>query len=103
MMNKATATDDRHQTITWGAAQLGIAQGVLDAVADGLHRGERRPARARRGLGRPGAPTTRRPCAMANREAVRKAIGVCVEGRDPAAAAALVGAARLAREPVLRR
>ena len=36
MMNKATATDDRHQTITWGAAQLGIAQGVLDAVADGL-------------------------------------------------------------------
>ena len=36
MMNKGTATDDRHQTITWGAAQLGIAQGVLDAVADGL-------------------------------------------------------------------
>ena len=36
MMNKATATDDRHQTITWGAAQLGIGQGVLDAVADGL-------------------------------------------------------------------
>src|SRR5206468_11208844 len=36
MMNKATALDDRHQTITWGAAQLGIGQGVLDAVADGL-------------------------------------------------------------------
>jgi 5,6,7,8-tetrahydromethanopterin hydro-lyase len=36
MMNKATATDDRHQTLTWGAAQLGIGQGVLDAVADGL-------------------------------------------------------------------
>src|SRR5439155_11675084 len=36
MMNKATATGDRHQTLTWGAAQLGIAQGVLDAVADGL-------------------------------------------------------------------
>ena len=36
MMNKATATDDRHQTLTWGAAQLGIAQGVLDAVADGV-------------------------------------------------------------------
>ena len=32
MMNKATALEDRHQTITWGAAQLGIAQGVLDAV-----------------------------------------------------------------------
>ena len=36
MMNKATATGERHQTITWGAAQLGIGQGVLDAVADGL-------------------------------------------------------------------
>ena len=36
MMNKATATEDRHQSLTWGAAQLGISQGVLDAVADGL-------------------------------------------------------------------
>src|SRR4051794_33105844 len=36
MMNKATATADRHQTMTWGAAQLGIGQGVLDAVADGV-------------------------------------------------------------------
>src|SRR3954453_9667718 len=33
MMNKATATEERHQTITWGAAQLGIGQGVLDGVA----------------------------------------------------------------------
>ena len=36
MINKATAVEERHQTITWGAAQLGIAQGVLDAVAQGL-------------------------------------------------------------------
>jgi formaldehyde-activating enzyme len=36
MMNKATATEERHQAITWGAGQLGIAQGVLDAVAEGL-------------------------------------------------------------------
>jgi formaldehyde-activating enzyme len=36
MMNKSTALEERHQTMTWGAAQLGIAQGVLDAVADGL-------------------------------------------------------------------
>jgi formaldehyde-activating enzyme len=34
MINKATALQDRHQTITWGAGQLGIAQGVLDAVAE---------------------------------------------------------------------
>src|SRR5271157_1733603 len=32
MINKATANTDRHQTITWGAGQLGIAQGVLDSV-----------------------------------------------------------------------
>ena len=36
MINKATATADLHVSLTWGAAQLGIAQGVLDAVADGL-------------------------------------------------------------------
>ena len=32
MMNKATATEDRHQTLTWGAAQAGVAAGVLNAV-----------------------------------------------------------------------
>jgi formaldehyde-activating enzyme len=91
MMNKATATDPRHQTITWGAAQLGIGQGVLDAVADGLLEatddvlvlvavwidpaaGDETAVRA------------------ASRAAVRKAIGTCVEGRDPAAAARLVAA-----------
>jgi formaldehyde-activating enzyme len=36
MINKATALEALHQKITWGAGQLGIAQGVLDAVADEL-------------------------------------------------------------------
>jgi formaldehyde-activating enzyme len=36
MINKETALEPRHQKITWGAGQLGIAQGVLDAVAEGL-------------------------------------------------------------------
>lgn len=36
MMNKSTALEEGHQTLTWGAAQLGIGQGVLDAVAAGL-------------------------------------------------------------------
>ena len=89
MMNKATAVDERHQTITWGAAQLGIAQGVLDAVADGLLEptGDLLvlvavwvdPAAA--------DETTVR---VANRAATRKALGVCVEGRDPDSAQALV-------------
>lgn len=89
MMNKGTALDDRHQTMTWGAAQLGIAQGVLDAVADGLIEasGDLLVLVAVWVDPRAEDETAVR---TANRAAVRKAIGVCVEGRDPAAAAALV-------------
>lgn len=35
MTNKAPAVEERHALITWGGAQLGIGQGVMDAVADG--------------------------------------------------------------------
>jgi formaldehyde-activating enzyme len=89
MMNKATATEPQHQTLTWGAAQLGIGQGVLDAVADGLIEASGDlyvlvavwvdPAAADDNAVR-----------EANRAAVRKAIGTCVEGRSPDAAARLV-------------
>ena len=89
MMNKATATDDRHQTITWGAAQLGIAQGVLDAVADGLLEATGDLLVLVAVWVDPGA-SDETAVRVANREAVRKALGVCVEGRDPDAAAALV-------------
>ena len=34
-VNKATISSERHGELTWGAAQLGVASGVLDAVADG--------------------------------------------------------------------
>ena len=89
MMNKATAADDRHQTITWGAAQLGIAQGVLDAVADGLivATGDLLVLVAVWVDPRASDETAVR---KANRIAVRNALAVCVEGRDPMAAAALV-------------
>ena len=89
MMNKATATDERHQTLTWGAAQLGIGQGVLDAVADGLLEatGDLYVLVAVWVDPRADDETALR---LANRAAVRKALGVCVEGRDPAAAALLV-------------
>jgi 5,6,7,8-tetrahydromethanopterin hydro-lyase len=36
VVNKVSVDDERLRKLTWGAAQLGIAQGVLDAVADGL-------------------------------------------------------------------
>jgi 5,6,7,8-tetrahydromethanopterin hydro-lyase len=36
IVNKVTFGSDAFERLTWGAAQLGIAQGVLDAVADGV-------------------------------------------------------------------
>jgi 5,6,7,8-tetrahydromethanopterin hydro-lyase len=34
-VNKAAIANDRHASLTWGAAQAGVAKGVADAVADG--------------------------------------------------------------------
>jgi len=89
MMNKGAALDERHQTMTWGAAQLGIAQGVLDAVADGLLETSGDVLVLVAVWVDPGAHD-QTAVRKANRTATRKAIGVCVEGRDQAAAAALV-------------
>ena len=89
MINKATATDDRHQTITWGAGQLGIAQGVLDAVADEL-------------IPPSGdlvvlvcvwidpAASDETAVREAARVATRNALGVAINGRDLGAARSLV-------------
>jgi formaldehyde-activating enzyme len=89
MINKATAIEERHQTITWGAGQLGIAQGVLDAVADGLIPASRDlvvlvciwidPAASDETAVREAART-----------AVRRAIGVCVTRGEPEGAQSLV-------------
>jgi 5,6,7,8-tetrahydromethanopterin hydro-lyase len=35
-VNKAAIADDEHGTLTWGAAQAGVAAGVADAVAAGV-------------------------------------------------------------------
>jgi formaldehyde-activating enzyme len=89
MMNKATAHESRHQTMTWGSAQLGIGQGVLDAVADGLLEptGDLLVLVA---VWIDPAAEDETALRKASRGATRKAIGVCVEGRDPVAAAELV-------------
>jgi formaldehyde-activating enzyme len=89
MINKATATDDRHQTITWGAGQLGIAQGVLDAVADGLLEPSGEVVVLVCIWIDPGASDETAVRAAA-RTATRNAIGVAVNGRDADAARALV-------------
>src|SRR4249919_1042547 len=98
MMNKATALDERHQALTWGAAQLGIGQGVLDAVADGLIEvtGDLLVLVAVWVDADADDETALR---MASRTATRKALGTCVEGRDGAAAAALVERRDALRNP----
>ncbi|MFG2971024.1 formaldehyde-activating enzyme [Streptomyces sp. NPDC048288] len=35
-VTKAAAVGDLHERATWGSAQAGLAQGIADAVADGL-------------------------------------------------------------------
>jgi 5,6,7,8-tetrahydromethanopterin hydro-lyase len=35
-VNKAAIEGERHASLTWGAAQAGVAAGVMDAVADGV-------------------------------------------------------------------
>jgi 5,6,7,8-tetrahydromethanopterin hydro-lyase len=35
-VNKAAVASELHGTLTWGAAQAGVAEGVVDALADGI-------------------------------------------------------------------
>jgi 5,6,7,8-tetrahydromethanopterin hydro-lyase len=98
MMNKATATEERHQTITWGSGQLGIGQGVLDAVADGLLEATDELTVLVAIWVSPDA-SDETAVRKAAREAVRKAIGLCVEGRHPEAAARLVDERDALRNP----
>jgi 5,6,7,8-tetrahydromethanopterin hydro-lyase len=89
MINKATATEERHQTITWGAGQLGIAQGVLDAVADGLIpcTGDLLVFVA---IYIDPAAYDETAVRLASRAATLKGVRTAAQGRDPEAARALV-------------
>lgn len=98
MMNKATATDERHQTLTWGAAQLGIGQGVLDAVADGLLRADLDTLVFVAVWVDPGA-TDETAVRVANREAVRRAIGEAIDGPATAIVERLVAERDLVTNP----
>jgi formaldehyde-activating enzyme len=89
MMNKATALEERHQTMTWGAAQLGIAQGVLDAVADGLVEPTQELV-VLVAVWIDGAADDETAVRLAARAAMRKAVGMCVERRDRDAVQRLV-------------
>ncbi len=101
MMNKATTTTGRHEQVTFGAAQLGIGQGVLDAVADGLlERTDQTIVFVAVWIDQRAADET--AVRLAARTATRKGVGMAVEGRDGAAAAALVERRDTLRNPYYR-
>jgi formaldehyde-activating enzyme len=89
MMNKATALEEHQQTVKWGAAQLGIGQGVLDAVADGLLEPTQEVI-VLVAVWIDSAADDEAAVRLAARSGMRKAIGTCVEGRDSAAVQRLV-------------
>jgi formaldehyde-activating enzyme len=89
MMNKAPATEERHQTLTWGAAQLGIGQGVLDAVGDELLEPDLATV-VFVAIWVDPAASDETAVRGAAREAVRAAIGAAVSGPDPASVERLV-------------
>ena len=89
MMNKATATEEHHQTITWGAAQLGIGQGVLDAVADELLAADLETL-VFVSIWVDAAAGDETAVRHAARQATRAGVGAALAGPDPAAVERLV-------------
>ncbi len=75
--------------MTWGAAQLGLGQGTLDAVADGIIEATDEYIVFVAVWVNAGA-TDETAIRKANRVAIRKAIEMAVKGRDPVAAQRLV-------------
>jgi len=98
MMNKSTALDADAQTLTWGAAQLGIGQGVLDAVADGLLVADQETIVLVAVWVDPRA-NDETAVREANRAATRAGIEECVRGRDPAAVRRMVDERDTQRNP----
>jgi 5,6,7,8-tetrahydromethanopterin hydro-lyase len=98
MINKATALEPRHQTVTWGAAQLGIGQGVLDAVAEDLI-----PCSVDLivfvAIYIDAAADDETAVRLASREATLRGVRTASLGRDPDAARALVDRRDSLRSP----
>ena len=91
VVNKTTIADDALGRITWGAAQLGIAQGVLDALADGtLEPGAADELVLLVALWVDPAAQDETAVRVANRAAMRDALADAAAPADPAAVEDLV-------------
>jgi formaldehyde-activating enzyme len=91
MLAKSTTLEPRHEAITFGATQLGIGQGVLDAVADGLLAADSDRFVVFVSVWVEPRAEDETAVRRAARRATRRAVGRAVAGRDPEAAAAMVG------------
>jgi 5,6,7,8-tetrahydromethanopterin hydro-lyase len=81
-VNKADLRGDRHAALTWGAAQAGVARGVLDAVADGvLPAGEVDDLLLIAAVWVDWAAADEEAVFAANAEATRAALAASAEGR----------------------
>lgn len=99
MLAKSTTLEPRHESITFGATQLGIGQGVLDAVADGLLQAADDRFVVFVAVWIDPAARDETAVRRAARAATRKGVGMAVSGRDPGAAAALVERRSRLRNP----
>ena len=91
VVNKSTIADERLGRITWGAAQLGVAQGVLDALADGTLAAEEAGELVLLvALWVDPAAADETAVRRANREAMRAALADATAPVDPAAVRGLV-------------
>lgn len=81
MMNKWPAETELQELLTWGAAQLGIGEGVLDAVADGLLRPDGETVVLVAVWVDPGADAEA-DVRQANRDATHRALRKAVQGPD---------------------
>jgi 5,6,7,8-tetrahydromethanopterin hydro-lyase len=79
MTNKATVKDERLARVTWGGAQLGIGEGVLDAVEAGLLRADGDTLVLVAVWVDPDA-ADQKAVRAANRDAVARAIRAAVDG-----------------------
>jgi formaldehyde-activating enzyme len=82
MMNKATTSTEQHERLTFGAAQLGIAQGVLDAVADGLLEPDQETLLFA-AIYVPPLAEDETAMRLSTRAATRRAIQLALDGPDP--------------------
>ena len=103
VVNKSTLGDELLNRITWGAAQVGIAQGVLDAVSEGLvEPGEVDSVQFLVALWVDPRAHDEPAVKAANRNAMRAAIADALTDRSAEEIKALAGRREHARSPYYR-